>query len=80
MNITEKQLDDFIQYLQGTCMSMDEARVKFFKDEDVDENEDFTADQLDTICGEIGHCETCGWWVEVCEIDEEGNCQDCSDE
>jgi len=80
MNITDEKLDEFIQYLQGTCMSMDEAKTKFFEDEDVNADDDFTADQLDTICSEIGCCETCGWWVEVCELDEDENCQDCQDD
>lgn len=81
MKITNQQLDDFIQELLGTCKSMDEAKREFFEDADgVDEDDDFTSDQLETICSEISNCETCGWWVEVGEIDENENCLDCNED
>lgn len=24
-------------------------------------------------------CETCGWWCEPCEMDDDQNCEDCQD-
>ncbi len=31
-------------------------------------------EELDSL---VWLCETCGWWVEVYETDEDGNCGDC---
>lgn len=36
------------------------------------------------LCGHIDElvmcCDTCSWWVEPHEIDDDGNCEDCATE
>lgn len=78
MDITDKKLEEFIEYTRGTCKSFDEAIVDFFEDDTLD-SESFTTDQLEIIDQEIMRCDSCGWWVESHEIDEEGNCEDCNE-
>jgi hypothetical protein len=34
---------------------------------------------LSAIDAEIGQCETCDWWVERGELDENETCDDCRD-
>jgi predicted Zn-ribbon and HTH transcriptional regulator len=36
-------------------------------------------DLLEEISLLIVTCETCGWWVESDEVDEDGNCVECSE-
>lgn len=74
---TISKADELVQYLQGTCKSLDEGvREVYGEDFDVNELSDEDTSHLDQ---EIFLCDTCGWWCEICEEDGEGNCQDCHD-
>ena len=65
--VTEK----WIEAAVGTCMSIQEV-MNFIDIEDEDLIDWVMVDQ------EIFCCESCSWWCEIGESDEEGDCQDCS--
>jgi len=62
--------------IQGTCKSLDQVLQEEFGDDSL------TIEQvpiallyhLDSITME---CQTCNWWCEAGEIDEDGNCDYC---
>jgi hypothetical protein len=60
-----KLVDDIVEYLSGSCKSEHDAAEAF---------------SISSEEGEIEVCETCGWWVECAELDDDGNCTDCSTE
>ena len=74
--ITQEQLEEIVENLQGTCNDLDSI---------VDEvtncvcsGLDLTFDQHDYINQQIFLCETCGWWYEICEQSEDfENCESC---
>lgn len=73
---SDKELDDLIYHLTGTCMTMLEACNDLGMDEDC-----LTIADLRYIEDEIFQC-PCGWWCEVCEghdVDGELVCDDCYD-
>ena len=60
-------------YLEGTCKSVSDAATALDLDED---------DVLKAIVdgGDIELCTICGWWCEMCEMEEIDNelcCADC---
>ena len=76
---TPDKIQELIDYLQGTCNSLDDGVQTIF-------GEDFSSFNLSSenheqIDNEIFLCETCGWWCEMSESgDEDGNCTDCSED
>jgi hypothetical protein len=77
MTITPEQLQELIDYLQGTCQNIATAL------EDIGFTEDdlAIADFME-IDQQIFLCVVCGWWCEASESDgesEEPTCQDCYD-
>lgn len=60
----QERANQIAEALLGTCDDLPDEVA-----EDVD-----LAQLLD---GLIWRCETCDWWVEVCETDDDGNCEDC---
>lgn len=74
--VTDEQVEQLIQYLQGTCMnSVDSAMNELFELSESDLSEE----QLSHIDKEIFNCDTCGWWCESSENagEDENICQDC---
>lgn len=61
--------DEIYQYLLGSCKSEFDAAEAFGVDA---ESILSITSQLD-----IERCETCSWWCETGELDEENNCEDC---
>lgn len=72
-----KEIDEIIETLQGTCMSLNEGIQTILGEEA--EFDDLTDEELEHIDSEIFLCESCGWWCELSEMsdEDEGNCQDC---
>lgn len=66
-----KETRRFIEYAQGTCQSISEVL-------DVLDIPDESYINWKTVDDEIFHCESCSWWCEISEQDENGDCQDCS--
>ncbi len=62
-----------IQYLTGTCKSLDEALQELYGVDD----EVLTEADHEEIDGEIFRCSTCDWWFAVEEMADEGECEDC---
>lgn len=63
---------DLIDYLQGTCHSLQEGLEQMGID-------DLTQEEHEVLDGEIFCCETCDWWCERGEESQEShnNCTDC---
>lgn len=82
-DFTRSSIDELIQYLQGTCNSLDEG-VNTILGEDYD-SMSLSEDNHNQIANEIFLCDTCSWWYEACEIYEspesgaEDTCQDCGE-
>ena len=70
-----KNINDIIQSLLGTCKTAHEI----CKTHDIDV-EELTEEDWKQIDNEIFLCESCGWWCEIGEQQEDGNCEDCQDE
>lgn len=62
-------------YLDGTCHRIDKGlEVQGLT------TDDMTASDWHELESDIMRCESCQWWVEASEIDEEGNCHSCHEE
>lgn len=75
-------VDKVIEYLQGTCETLQDGVETFYPDMDED---DLTQEDHRKISNEIFFCEQCGWWYEVCEmadnsVVDDTICLDCWDE
>lgn len=79
MKVTDEQVDEIISYLQGTTNTLDGA-VGIITGNDELDSMDLTPQQLEHIDNEIFLCETCGWWCEVCEMNGDQTCDDCTEE
>lgn len=78
--ITDADLQNIIDYLQGTCMTLQAACQAYGYEED-----DLTAPQLEEIDSQIFLCTTCGWWYEIADSSEdspdgENVCIECIEE
>lgn len=78
--VTDEQIEQIIQYLQGTCMNtVDSALNELFS---LSES-DLTEEQMEHIDQELFNCDVCGWWCESSEnagTDGENVCNDCSED
>lgn len=71
-------IDTFIEGLQGTCDSMQEALDKMYPDMYED---DILPSEQTHISHEIFNCDTCNWWYEISEQSTDGsNCCNCVDD
>lgn len=73
--LTQKELNDICEAIEGTCRDL-ETVVEELTSRDFD---DLTVSELQEIDNCVVCCETCGWWVDAGEVDEDGNCEDCQD-
>jgi hypothetical protein len=71
MRTQDFDVQQLIDDLQGTCTSINDHLPEGMDDMDL------TSEDHDVIDNQIFLCETCGWWCEISEQDEDGNCQDC---
>lgn len=64
-----------IEYLRGTCRSLEEACQMSETTEDA-----LTPEQLGELDDELFLCDSCGWWCGMDEMyNEDGVCDDCFD-
>lgn len=79
--INYQQLQAIIEYLQGTCLTLQDA-VETITESEYNED-DLTTEQHDFIANEIFLCDDCGWWCEVSEAaeheDSDQICEDCAE-
>lgn len=71
----QRDIDGLIEYLSGTCKSIEEAQETFGIEE-------LTEDEQEQIDNEIFNCSICGWWssIEECQDDYgEQVCTECYD-
>lgn len=73
--LTCKQLNDICDELQGTCKSLEEALEAIGLEYD-----SLTIAELQEIDNCVACCDSCGWWVEAGEVDENGYCDDCQEQ
>jgi len=80
VEFTTEEIEQIINYLQGTCKSIDDAIYDIFG-EDRDIN-DLSAGDYASIDERIFLCNTCGWWYEQGEMAENDNweCEGCADD
>ncbi len=71
---TVEMMREIAEELQGTCGSLDDNLEKRGVDIDL-----VPAELLDVIDEEVILCETCGWWYESHEVDDDGNCNECTE-
>lgn len=69
-------IEEVIDYLLGTCKSLDEGISEIYEDKDFT---DLTLNQCTILDDNIMCCECCGWWVNSHEIDENNFCEDCQE-
>lgn len=80
MKYNPNLLEQLVQTLQGSCMSLDDGVQEVFGDEH--DGSSLPMEYLNALDQELFLCATCGWWYEICDnaddgIDNENNCVDC---
>lgn len=72
--VTQQQVNDVVEYLQGSCNSIDQAlEAHGIAEQNGDE-------LIEGIVNHIERCERCDWWHEISEIHDMGDelvCDDC---
>ena len=70
--------------LLGTCQFDVDYYFEWYTKDDAESAEKFKDANEIRVCNlvdeQIMCCSSCGWWVDVAECDDEGNCSDCQDE
>lgn len=79
MILTNKQIDDIIYFLQGSCKSLDEA-IEAITDGEIGSQTAVTNEQelCDRLDNTIFCCDGCGWWCDIGEECGDRLCEDCS--
>lgn len=80
MRPKEFRLQEVVDYLQGSCNTLDSGlelihpkeKEEGFSDDDLIESD------YQFIANQIFLCDDCGWWCEIQEQSEEGSCEDCN--
>lgn len=62
--------------IQGTCKSLDSVLQEVFGDEDLTAV-DFAIELLQELDSITMECESCNWWFETGELDDDQVCPDC---
>jgi len=84
MNVMEKinkqQFEELKKYLQGSCLTTEEAMNDLFELSE----DDLTEKQVEELWEDFFKCSTCGWWFGMSEesgIDEsELICNNCAED
>lgn len=66
--------EKIIYYLNGSCMSLEQA-LEDYEVPELEDNDSF----LSYLDNEIFRCECCNWWCPISEMSEQGDweCRDC---
>lgn len=76
--LTDEQAEKVADYAKGTCQSEAEIMEAFDFFKGVDDNEALDALNEALADKEVARCDTCSWWVESSELNEDSNCEDCA--
>jgi len=75
-----RNINELIDYLQGTCKSLEEGCQEVFGIS----SDELTVKETNDLDMAIFLCEECGWWFEISEMSDELNgeqiCNDCHNE
>jgi hypothetical protein len=75
----EQVSKEIIDYLQGSCATLDEAIDVVLDGEEITEEQKTEIES--EISGEIFCCATCGWWHENSDMaDDSDNCVECEED
>ena len=81
ITLTNEQIDELINYLQGSCISFDTALMELFN---IKSFTDLDNKNLEEIDSHIFECDSCGWWYDLGEqsneVEEDSVCTSCEDE
>jgi hypothetical protein len=79
--ITDEQVNEIKEALEGTCDTLDGAIQEFTGDDSLSSN-DLTSEQHSEIEQEIFLCDDCGWWYAISDQSETeaGYCENCAPE
>lgn len=81
-SVTADEVNDIIEYLQGTTNNLSDAVSLITSDEC--ELNDLTLEQHHEIDDKIFECVECGWWYEISDVStletDENYCNECKPE
>lgn len=75
----QKKMAEVGDALIGTCSSLEDALSTVFGEE----NSDLIQFDIELLCRLDDHtmqCNSCSWWCETGELDDDQICDDCRDE
>lgn len=76
--VSDADVQNIIDYLQGTCDSLQVACSAYGYDED-----DLTMEQLEELDNQIFRCASCEWWCDQGQsrdVDGENYCDSCAED
>jgi hypothetical protein len=73
--MTDKLWIDIVEFLRGSTNSLDYA-LYTFKADYLEDHMPF----LEYLDSEIFYCDTCGWWCNDDESEDDYTCRDCKEE
>lgn len=74
--MTPSRMQEIVDALRGTCDTAESCLTP----EECEEGDPFDSREFCEILDDtIFKCETCDWWCEVGESDDNGNCRDCGE-
>jgi formylmethanofuran dehydrogenase subunit E len=78
-HLTQDEVNELVNYIQGTVMSLDNATEQLFGVSEMD----LDIESLSMIDDYVFECSNCGWWCEISEQNEiygDSVCDGCLDE
>ena len=70
------KMRDVAERLLGTCTNVDDVLQEVFGDDSLTLT-DFPMELLHDLDDGAMQCESCGWWCEPGELDDDQTCGDC---
>ncbi len=72
---TLEEIPEIAEDLRGTCKTLDDVLEAMGYNID-----DMSTDMLASLDDEVMLCDTCGWWIEACEMEDGYECNDCKED
>lgn len=72
--LSDDQINTLADNLLGTCSSIDDHLPNGLTFDDLD------VEDCELLDDKVVQCADCGWWCEMSEINEDGQCGDCEGE